>query len=128
MALYEGQDQGQVMLPSPPSARELIALYFGRQVRLRIQESDATVGTTAVKLGTFANTRVQITIGNTGTALVVVAFNPSVTTTTGIPVQSNTGIVFNWITDNELVMYDLWAISGSSGQTVHVIESVLSPA
>ena len=126
--MREGLDQGQVMLPYPPSARELIQLYFGRQIRLRLQESDVTVGTTATKLGSWGNTRVQITIGNTGTALVVVAFNPGVTSTTGLPIPSNTGIVFNWLTDNELVMYDLWAISGSSGQTVHVIESVLSPA
>jgi hypothetical protein len=123
----ERLDQGQVMLPYPPSARELIQLYFGRQIRLRIQESDVSVGTTAVKLGSYANTRVQLTIGNTGAALVVVGFNPSVTVSTGLPIQSNTGIVFNWVTDNELVMYDLYAISGTAAQTVHVIESVLSP-
>ncbi|SRR5258708_13817123 len=121
-------DQGQVMQPYPPSSRELIGLYFGAQIRLRIQESDVTVGTAAVKLGSWANTRVAITIGNTGSALVVVAFNSGVTATTGIPIQSNTGLTFNWLLDNELVMYDLYAISGSSGQTVHVIESVLSPA
>jgi hypothetical protein len=128
MTLVEGQDQGQVMLPYPPSARELIQLYFGRQIRLRIQESDVSVGTTAIKLGSWANTRVALTIGNTGSALVVVGFNSNVTVTTGLPVQPNTGLTFNWFLDNELVMYDLYAISGSSGQTIHVIESVLSPA
>jgi hypothetical protein len=121
-------DYGQRLYPFVPSARELIQFYFGSQIRLRVQESDVTVGTTAVKLGSWSNTRVALSIGNTGSALVVVAFNSGVTATTGLPVQSNTGITFNWQFDYELIMSDLYAISGSSGQTVHVIESVLSPA
>lgn len=108
------------------SARELLEFYYGLKTYLRIYESDVSVGTTAVKLGTYANTRIAITLGNTGSALVVFGYNSGVTVTTGLPLPSNTGVGLNWLIDNELVMQDIYAISGSSGQTVHVVESVLS--
>lgn len=108
------------------SARELIRFYFGLKLDLRIQESDVSVGTTAVRLGNYANTRTAITLGNTGSALVVIGFNSSVTVTTGIPLASNTWFSLGWAIDNELVLQDLYAISGTAGQTVHVVESVLS--
>lgn len=109
----------------PPSARQLIGAFFGVEIRTKDIESDVTVGTTPVQLGSYAHIRTGIVIGNTGSALVVVAFNPAVTITTGLPVQSNTGLVFDWYLDQEMVMHELWAISGTAGQTVHVIERVL---
>ena len=62
----------------PPSARQLIGEYFGVEIRTKDIESDVTVGTTAVLLGSYAHIRTAIVIGNTGSQLVVVAFNPAV--------------------------------------------------
>ena len=123
MAGSPGGQPPRIFLPQ--SARDLIELYFGTQIRTKQIPSDVTVGTTASQLGTYAHQRTQLIIGNTGSALVVIAFSPSVTVTTGLPLQANTGLSFNWFDDGEMIFDTLYAISGTAGQTVHVIESVL---
>jgi hypothetical protein len=108
------------------NARDLIEVYFGLKIVTRKHETDVTVGTTAVQLGVYANTRTEIIIANTGSALVVFGFHNPPTVTSGIPLPANTWFSLNWFNDNELVMQDIYAISGTAGQTVHVVESVLS--
>ncbi len=110
----------------PTSARDIITAFFGQRIITRKHETDVTVGTTSVQLGVYANTRTEIIIGNTGSATVVISFHSPVTATTGIPIASGAWFSLNWFNDNELVMQDIYAISASSGQTVHVVESVLS--
>jgi hypothetical protein len=109
----------------PTSARDVITAFFGQRIITRKHETDVTVGTTSVQLGVYANTRTEIIIGNTGSATVVISFHNPVTATTGIPITSGSWFSLNWFNDNELVMQDIYAISASSGQTVHVVESVL---
>jgi hypothetical protein len=90
------------------------------------QESDVTVGTSAVKLGTQANIRIAVGISNSGAATIAVGFTNAVTATTGIQVAAGSSLFFNWINDGETVNSDLWAISAGSGNGVHVVEYKLS--
>lgn len=113
-------------LPNVIEARELIEIFYGAKVATRPQESDTTVGTTVVKLGSYANTRTAVQIFNNGAAAIAVGFSNQVTASTGIPVQSNGFLQITWREDLELVNSDLWAISLSAGNSVHVVESVLS--
>ena len=115
-------------MPSPNaiSARELIEFYYGTKIIVRPYESDVTVGTTALKLGSYANIRVAVIISNASNTAISVGFSSNVTATTGIQVAAAASVSFNWQTDGELVMSDLYAISTGSGLAVHVVESVLS--
>jgi hypothetical protein len=115
-----------VPLPNAIDARQLIELYYGTRITTVPRESDVTVGTTAAKLGTRANTRTAIAISNGGAASIAVGFSNAVTSSTGIIVVSNGFLFLNWLEDQEIVNLELWAISGSSGNGVHVVEYELS--
>lgn len=111
---------------APLSARDLIGLYFGTEIRLQPFETTLTVGTTSVQAGKLSNQRVAITFGNCGANLIVVGLSPAVTSTSGYPVAPNGFLSFTWYLDGELVMRDFWAISGTASQTLYIAESVLS--
>lgn len=115
-----------MLLPNVIDARQLIEFYFGTRITTVPRESDVTVGTTAVKLGTRANTRIAVAISNSGGAAIAVGFSNAVTSTTGIIVISNGFMFLNWREDQETVNSDLWAVSGSAGNGVHVVEYELS--
>lgn len=113
--------------PSPfNSTRTLIEAYFGHKIGLSIKETSLSVGTTAVSAGTQGAQRAAITFGNCGPNLIVVGFGAGVTATSGFPVAANSFLSFNWYLDGELVMGQFYAISGTSGQTLYICESVLS--
>ena len=111
---------------APLSARDLIALYFGTQIRLQPFETTLTVGTTSVQAGKLSNQRVAVTFSNPGSNLITVGFSPAVTSTSGYVVPSNGFLSFTWFLDGELVMRDFWAISGTASQTLYIAESVMS--
>ena len=110
---------------NPISARDLISLYFGTQIRLQPKETTLTVGTTAVAAGALGNQRVAITFGNCGSNLIVVGFSAGVTATSGYPVAPSGFLSFTWFLDGELVLWDFWAISGTASQTLYVCQSIL---
>lgn len=110
---------------SPLSARDVIAAYFGFQIRLAPRETTVTVGTTAVQATFHANQRVAVTFGNGGANPIIVGFSPGVTTTKGYPIAAGSFLSFTWFLDGELVMYDFWAISGTAAQTLYVCQSIL---
>jgi hypothetical protein len=114
------------MLPNANSVRELLEIVFGVAIITTPTESDVTVGTAAVKLGTQANTRVAIAISNAGAATISIGFSNQVTATTGIQVASGGSLFLDWRTDGELVTSDLYTISASSGNSVHVVEYKLA--
>jgi hypothetical protein len=106
-------------------ARELIEAYYGCSISSMPFESDVTVAQTVIKLGAYANTRIAIYLANFGTAQVAISFSPAVTSTTGLIIPSNGTMSFVWNADFELVARDIYAISASGNNSVHVIESVL---
>ncbi len=105
--------------------RTLLAEYYGIQLRTRPRESDVTVGTTAVALGQFTRSRLNIYISNNGANPIFIGFSSAVAVNTGIQVPANGFTALTWIPDNELVIQDMFAISSAAGNAVHVVESVV---
>jgi len=110
---------------NPISARDVIAAYFGFQIRLAPRESTVTVGTSAIQATKHGNARVAVTFGNGGANPIIVGFSSAVTTTNGYPIPAGGFLSFTWFLDGELVLYDFWAISGTSAQTLYVCQSIL---
>lgn len=113
-------------LPNVRSARELLELDYGASVVTQPRESDATVDTTAVRLGTYANGRLGIYITNNGANPIFIGFSNAVAVNTGLQVGAGGFFSMTWRMDGELVNSELWAISGAAGNPVHIVESVLS--
>lgn len=112
--------------PNVRSARELLEIDYGVSVVTQPRESDPTVGTTAVKLGTYANSRLGFYLSNNGANPIYIGFSPGVTAGAGIQVAAGGFFSTTWRMDGELVNSEVWAISGAAGNSVHVVESVLS--
>lgn len=108
------------------SARDLISLYFGTQIRLQPFETTLTVGTTSVQAGKLSNQRVAISFSNCGTTAIVVGLSAGVTSSSGFIIPGPGFLSFTWFLDGELVMRDFYAISSASGQTLYICESVMS--
>ena len=113
-------------VPNVITARELIELYFGTKIQTRPQESAVTVGTSVKQLGTVANIRTAIGISNSGAATIAIAFNNKVTATTGIQLAAGGSFYMSWLSDQETINSDIYAISGSAGNVVYVLEYMLS--
>ena len=111
---------------NPISARDLISLYFGTQIRLQPKETTLTVGTTAVAAGALGNQRVAITFGNCGSTLITVGLSAGVVSGAGYPVAPSSFVSFTWFLDGELVMQQFYGISSAGGQTLYICESVMS--
>jgi len=111
---------------NPLSARDLISLYFGTQIRLQPKETTLTVGTTAVAAGSLGNQRVAVTFSNPGSNLITLGLSPGVTSASGFTVPVGGFISFTWFLDGELVMQQFYAISGTASQTLYICESVMS--
>lgn len=111
---------------APLSARDLIGLFFGTEIRLQPYETTLTVGTTSVQAGKLSNQRVAVTFSNPGTTLITVGLSPAVTATSGYSVPTGGFLSFTWYLDGELVMRDFYAISSAASQTLYICESVMS--
>ncbi len=113
-------------IPNATSVRELMELFFGIKMITRVMESDVSVGTSAVQLGTYDNTRIAYVLSNSGSVTVAIGFSNAVTTTTGIQVPAGGTLFSWWLSDGETVSQDIWGIASGSGNGVHVAEYVLT--
>lgn len=112
----------------PTSARDLIGLYFGVEIRIQHRESTPVATTTAAVIGQWARVRTEVSVCNNGTVNVALAFSSATVATAGYILQAGQTVTFTWLIDNELVLHDLWALASSGSQQLYVIESVLSGA
>ena len=115
-------------LPNVRSARELLAAFYGLPVITQPQESDYTIGTTAVPIGKYPNTRLAWNLSNTGAGNIAFGFSAAVTITTGFLLEPGGFSRSTWYYDFELVTYPLWAIGAGSGETLYMLENVLTGA
>jgi hypothetical protein len=115
-----------VSIPNVITARELIELYRGVRITTSPQESDVTVGTAALKLGNYANTRIGLVVSNASASTISIRFHNTVTATTGVQLAAGATMFMNWLDDSETISSDLYAISSGSNLAVHVVEYVLS--
>ena len=83
------------------------------------QTSTATVGTSAVELAsTPLNGRFKVIVQNSGSSSIFVGEANTVTTSNGIEISKNSSMEFEF---GEAM--NIWAISGSAGQDVRVLEA-----
>ncbi len=111
-------------LPNMTSADDYIRAVFGRPIINHPVDSDYTVGTTAVALGSGRAQRSAYIICNTGTVNVAISFNPAVTITTGILLLQGGTLSVDAYYDQQVVYRIPWAIGASAGATIHMIETV----
>lgn len=117
---------GVPRIPNAREARELLEIFFGIKLITKVQESDVSLSSTATKLGSYANTRIAYALSNTGAAAVSFGFTAAVTATTGLQLPAGGSAFFWWLSDGETVNQDVYGISVSGTNSVHVVEYVLS--
>ena len=107
------------------SARDLLESYYGSRLVSNLQEHDYTVGTSAVRIAVQDPAVTERIITNNGSASIFVSSLPGVAVNAGIVVGPGASINPEVLTDRDLAFCDLWAISGSAGNAVHVISTQL---
>jgi hypothetical protein len=110
----------------PLSARGLIDTYYGTQIRLQPFETVLTVGTSSVVAGKLGNQRVAVLYCNPGSTQITLGLSAGVTAGNGYTLGQNGVLRFDWVNDGEMVMQQFYAISSAGGQTLYILESVLS--
>jgi len=115
-------------IPNVLSARDFIMQWYGALATTRPHETDYTIGTTPVALGSTFGQRLAFIVSNTGGVNIAVSFKDSVTITTGILLTQGAAFGSTWLNDLEVVGRPLWAVAASAGATVHMIENILAGA
>lgn len=103
------------------TARDFLTALYGDELVSSIDETDVTVGASAVKIVKRNGARLEVIISNNGTAAIFVSSLVGVAVNTGIQVPSNGTLSFDTRSDFDLASCDLYAISAGSGNAVHVI-------
>ncbi len=107
------------------TCRDLLAKEYGDQLLCNFNESDVTIGTTAIILAVGNPRRIWLTITNWGAAAISLSTKPNVTATTGIIIPPSGFLNLNWRADAEFVTGPIYAISSGAGNSVHLTEQVL---
>jgi hypothetical protein len=121
-------DAGDLIVRNIRSARELVIASFGVLATTKPHETDYTISTTAVQIGTNIFQRTGLNLSNTGNVTIAIGFKTGVTITTGILLQPGGFLSMTWFYDLELVTRQLWAIAAAAGATLHMIENVIDGA
>jgi hypothetical protein len=104
----------------------LLSSYYGRTFNGQLNESDVTVGTSAVQLVKANPQRFWITFANNGAAAIAISNSRTVTSSTGWQIPPGGALGFSWINDADMPALDWYAISAGAGNGVHVLERVAS--
>jgi hypothetical protein len=107
------------------SVRQLIALSFDSEIRIYPRESNPSVGTTVIPIGTYSNVRVAVTVSNPGSNSVYLGYSGAISTTFGFELAAHAWLSWNWYLDGEIVMQQLFAVAAGSGNKLYVVESAL---
>lgn len=103
------------------TARELIASWYGDELVSNIDDSDVTVGTTAILIAKRNGATITRVITNAGAATIFVSSKSSIAANQGIALVAGGTLSVNALEDFDLASCDLYAISASSGNAVHVM-------
>jgi hypothetical protein len=108
------------------SVQELLITFYGSGFITEPDESDYTIGTTAVALGSVSlGQRVGRTLSNTGATNFAISYSPNVAIATGFLVLPGGTFRDDWYYDGDLVNRPLYAISSGAGGTLHLLERTL---
>jgi hypothetical protein len=111
------------------SVQELLATFYGGGFITEPDESDYTIGTTAVALGSVnLGQRVGRTLSNTGATNFAISYSPNVQIATGFLVLPGGTFRDDWYYDGDLINRPLYAISSGAGGTLHMLERTLTGA
>lgn len=104
---------------------DALAREFGVSTEPRVNPETGTVGTSVVKVAGNNPNRFALAVINLGTAAVFVAPDRAVSAARGFRLDPNGGsLSLLWRDDGHLVGWEWFAVSGTAGQDVFVIESV----
>jgi hypothetical protein len=113
--------------PNFQSVQQLLAAFYGGAFVTHPEDSDFTIGTTAVQLtSTKIGQRVSYLLSNTGSTNIAISFNAAVTITTGVLLLPGGTWISDWYYDGDLVQRYPFAISSASGGTLHMLERILA--
>jgi hypothetical protein len=111
------------------SVQELLIAFYGSGFITEPFETDYTIGTTAVLLGSVRlGQRVGRTLSNTGATNFAISYSPNVQISTGFLVLPAGTFSDDWYYDGDLVNRPLYAISSGAGGTLHMLERALTGA
>jgi hypothetical protein len=113
-------------VPQPLQLLELVAAFFGVDVRTVVRSKSTTVSTTGIAIDAYAGQRVGAIISNTGATQVVINHAATDTYPNGIAIPAGLALTLSWYEDMQLLNYPLFAVSTGAGTTVHIWENVLA--
>jgi hypothetical protein len=108
------------------TCRELLLGEYGSELQTRINESDVTVGTSAVTLVSGNGARIWLSIQNAGSDTVYVSTLSSVAVGQGFIVPASGYPFFSWKDDMDFPTIALFAVSSGAGNNVHVVQQILT--
>lgn len=110
------------------SAREMVLRYFDTLATTKPHETNYTIGTTALALGSTAFRRLGYLLSNTGSVNIAIGWSLAVTITTGILLEQGGSFQTSWFFDLELVDRPIYAIAASGGATLFMVENAITGA
>lgn len=113
---------GAYNAPNVSSVRDLLMLWYENPIYSQPDESDYTIGTTALQLGATIGQRIQVVCSNTGSTNLAISWKSSITITTGFLLLPGGVFRLKWRDDGDLLMRPLFAISDGAGGTLHMLE------
>jgi hypothetical protein len=103
------------------TARDLLMQRYGDRLVSSIDETDVTVGTSVAWIAKRSGACIERIVSNCGAATIYVSGKSGVAANTGIPLAAGATLSLQAIVDFDLASCDLYAISGSAGNAVHII-------
>jgi hypothetical protein len=103
------------------TARDFLASLYGDEMVSSLDETDVTVGTSAILIAKRNGSCIERIISNNGAAAIFVSSKVGVAANTGIQLAANATLSFTAREDFDLASCDLFAISTAANNPVHVI-------
>jgi hypothetical protein len=108
------------------SVQELLSTFYGAAFVTQPIESDYTITTSALELGSETNGMVVARLlSNTGATNIAISYSPLVTIATGFILLPGGTFRDDWYYDGDLLNRELFAISSGAGGTLHMLERFL---
>lgn len=109
----------------PSTVWALLAQWYGSQIKTRRVINDFTVAQTALRVCVADPSRVLLSLANWGANVIAFGENRNITATTGIILAPGAVATLEWFIDLDLQTTEIWAISNSGSNALHVVESLL---
>lgn len=109
----------------PSTVWALLTQWYGSWLKTRRVINDFTVAQTALRVCVADPSRVLLSLTNWGLNAIAFGENRNITATTGIGLAPQSSVTIEWVTDLDLQATEIWVISASGSNALHVVESLL---